>query len=152
MLRKDPTKTDRPFGLAVKAIIKDNRGRCLVMRRSALNRTGHAVWELPGGKVAPGENLADALVREVKEESGLDVRPVRAVAVMQTEMPELHVIRLLMEARVLSGTVELDSEHDCYEWIPLADLALPCPDCELLGGKGRGQNDHWSVVWRTWVP
>lgn len=152
MSAMDTIKTSRPFGLAVKAIVKDKRGRCLVLRRSRANRTGHAVWELPGGKVLPGESFADVLVREVKEECGLEVTPTRAVAVLQTEMPELHVVRLLMETKVLSGTVELSAEHDCYEWIPMADLAMPCPGCKLLDMKRRGRKDLWSVVWRTWVP
>jgi len=152
MSARNSSKSSRPFGLAVKAIVKDNRGRCLVMRRSSANRTGHGVWELPGGKVAPGENFADALVRRVKAECGLDVTPTRAAAVLQTEMPELHVVRLLMEAKVVSGAVRLSNEHDCYEWIPIADLELPCPGCRLLEKKGRGSKESWSLVWRTWVP
>ncbi|MCX6842190.1 MAG: NUDIX domain-containing protein [candidate division WOR-3 bacterium] len=150
----DSRKTSEglPFGLAVKAIIKDGKDRCLVLRRSRANRTGRAVWELPGGKVAPGESFADALVRRVKAECGLDVTPTRAVAVLQTEMPELHVVRLLMEVKVLSGAVELSTEHDCYQWIPIADLDLPCPGCRQLEKKARGREESWSIVWRSWVP
>ena len=152
MTEKSATKSGQSFGLAVKAVVRDDRGRCLVLRRSEANRTGHGVWELPGGKIEPGENFADALVREVKQECGLDVVPTRVIGALQTEMPGLHVVRLIMEVRVESGTVALCKEHDCYQWVPAAELGLPCLDCGLLKQKELDARYPWSVAWRTYVP
>jgi 8-oxo-dGTP diphosphatase len=56
----------------------EHEGRLLAIRRAAGIAAGGS-WCLPGGAVEPGESLEQALVREVREEVGLDVRPVRQV-------------------------------------------------------------------------
>ncbi|MET0190281.1 MAG: NUDIX domain-containing protein [Pseudonocardia sediminis] len=60
----------------VYAVLRDDAGRVLLVRRCD---TGD--WELPGGRVDPGESASDALVREVAEESGLLVVPVSVAGV-----------------------------------------------------------------------
>jgi 8-oxo-dGTP pyrophosphatase MutT (NUDIX family) len=60
----------------VAAIIRDEHGRILVQK----NR--QAVWNLPAGAIDPGEKPAQAIVREVFEETGLLIRPVRIIAVV----------------------------------------------------------------------
>lgn len=152
MRQADITAPDLPFGLSVKAIVTDDRGRCLVLRRSKRNRTGHAVWELPGGKIEPNENFAAALVREVRQECGLDVVPTRLVGAVQRELPEMRVVQLIMTVRVRGGTVELSDEHDCYEWVPTSELGLPCLDCCLMEAKESEERQPWRIVWRSWVP
>lgn len=61
---------------AVTGIIRKD-GQVLLLRRSDNGR-----WALPGGAVDPGEHPAEAVVREVWEETGLRVRPVRILAVI----------------------------------------------------------------------
>jgi 8-oxo-dGTP pyrophosphatase MutT (NUDIX family) len=60
----------------VAAIIRDTRGRIL------LQRTKDDVWSLPAGAIDPGEKPAQAIVREVFEETGLTVRPKSMRGVM----------------------------------------------------------------------
>lgn len=55
----------------VGAIIRDGGGRLLVIRRG--RPPGVGLWSIPGGRVEPGEALADAVRREVREETGLQV-------------------------------------------------------------------------------
>jgi 8-oxo-dGTP diphosphatase len=56
----------------VVAIIFDNKGRLLITQRSM--HTSHGgLWEFPGGKLEAGELPAEALIREIKEEVGLDI-------------------------------------------------------------------------------
>ncbi|MGI8701978.1 MAG: NUDIX hydrolase [Nocardioidaceae bacterium] len=55
----------------VGAIVRDADGRLLVVRRG--RPPGIGLWSIPGGRVEPGEALADAVRREVLEETGLDV-------------------------------------------------------------------------------
>jgi 8-oxo-dGTP pyrophosphatase MutT (NUDIX family) len=62
---------------AVAAVVRDSAGRVLVQRRAD---TGDE--ELPAGMIDPGESPAQAVVREVHEETGLLVRPVRLLAVL----------------------------------------------------------------------
>lgn len=60
----------------VAAVIFDAEGRVLLVRRAD---NGH--WGLPSGKVEVGESVADAVVREVQEETGLRVRVARLIGV-----------------------------------------------------------------------
>ena len=57
----------------VGGLIYDGRGRLLLVRRA--NEPGRGLWSVPGGRVEPGEDDAAALVREMREETGLEVTP-----------------------------------------------------------------------------
>jgi 8-oxo-dGTP diphosphatase len=70
------TRTDSPVR-CVGAIVSDAAGRLLLVRRA--NDPGRGLWSLPGGRVEPGETDAEALAREVEEETGLTVRVGRLV-------------------------------------------------------------------------
>lgn len=77
-------------------------GRVLLLDQDT--DTGRS-WSLPGGKVEEGEPLADALVREMREETGLDVEAGRLLYVCD-HLPDggPHVLHITFEARRLGGT------------------------------------------------
>ncbi|MGH3202102.1 MAG: NUDIX hydrolase [Streptosporangiaceae bacterium] len=54
------------------AVIKDDRGRLLLIKRG--HEPGAGLWSIPGGRIEPGETDAEALVREMREETGLVVQ------------------------------------------------------------------------------
>jgi mutator protein MutT len=112
----------RPFVLAVKAVIIDDQRRCLLIRRSPHNRTWIGKWEWPGGKPDPGEGYAEALVRETREETGLDVEITGLAGATQFEMPKVNVVQLCMETRRIGGDLRLSEEHDAVDWVPLGDV------------------------------
>lgn len=60
---------------AVAALISDSQGRLLVVERAQEPKKG--TWDLPGGFVDPGESAEDALRREVREETGLEITHLR---------------------------------------------------------------------------
>jgi len=68
------SRTHQPVR-CVGAITHDEHGRLLVIQRG--HDPGRGLWSLPGGRVEPGETDTQAVVREMREETGLDVRPVR---------------------------------------------------------------------------
>lgn len=61
--------------VAVGGIVKDDQDNVLLVK------TQHGGWVFPGGQVEVGENLLDALLREVKEESGIDIEIVNLIGV-----------------------------------------------------------------------
>jgi 8-oxo-dGTP diphosphatase len=65
----------------VGAVIKDGSGRLLLIRRG--HEPGKGLWSIPGGRVEAGESDADALVREVREETGLVVAAGRLIGAVR---------------------------------------------------------------------
>lgn len=121
--RAGESDVTRPFKLAVKAVIFDAQGRCLLIRRSNRCRNFVGKWEWPGGKVDPREDFTSAVVRETKEETSLEVEVTGLVGATQFEMTVANVILLCLETRLLGGEVRLSDEHDDFAWVPLAKLA-----------------------------
>ena len=70
---------ERPI-LAVGAVVV-SRGRALLVRRG--NDPAKGLWSIPGGKVELGETIHDAVRREIKEETGLDIKVGRRLRILQ---------------------------------------------------------------------
>ena len=49
-----------PFALSVKILVRDDEGRCLLLRRSPSSKNNGGKWDLPGGKVDAGETFEEA--------------------------------------------------------------------------------------------
>jgi 8-oxo-dGTP diphosphatase len=113
---------NKPFGLAVKAVVRDRSGRCLLIRRAPGSRNSPGTWDLPGGKVDKGEDFVQALEREVAEETGLRISVQRLAGAIQFEMPKARVVCLMLEARARPGRVRLSCEHDESAWVRVSEL------------------------------
>ncbi|MFI6501235.1 NUDIX hydrolase [Nonomuraea typhae] len=86
-------------------------------------------WHLPGGGIDPGEQPEDALAREVREETGLDLTSARLVGVRSYAVVRLgvfwHLIGVFYTAEVASGSpevIEVDGTTDAVAWLPIPDL------------------------------
>jgi mutator protein MutT len=126
---------NKPFALSVKAVVIDERRRCLLLRRSKNNGSFVGCWEWPGGKVDPGEDFAVAVVRETKEETGLDVEITGVAGATQFETVPVNVVLLCMAARVTGGELRLSKEHDDVAWVDTDEMArrqLPPPIREFM--------------------
>jgi 8-oxo-dGTP diphosphatase len=119
------TYPQRPYLAVSAAIIRD--GKILVVRRArkpALN-----LYTLPGGAVETGETLTDAVRREVREETQLDIEPValaghREVIVRDAQgKVERHFVILSFAARWLAGEPVLNEELDDARWLVPSELA-----------------------------
>lgn len=96
----------------------------LLQRRDRAPFAGQ--WELPGGKVRPGEAPDIAAVREAAEELGVPVAAPRLLAVREHRYPQGPWVRLHCFAVEAQGPVRGDEAH---RWVPLAEAArLPVLD------------------------
>ena len=106
----------KPFGLAVSALVRDTRGRLLVLKRAGSSRFWAGLWDLPGGKVRQAERIDLALRREAREETGLRVVPMRLAGAVDFCPGSTQVVLLVLEAGCKPGRVRLSPEHDAFEW------------------------------------
>lgn len=113
----DAGNGDRPYVLAVIAVITDQHGRILLLKRGASSRFFKGQWELPGGKPEPGESFAEALIREVREETGLAVESTGLAGAVEFELPHVRVVQVCMAVRILAGTVVMSHEHEAFQWV-----------------------------------
>lgn len=100
--------------VVVGAAVLDGQGRLLAARRSAPPALAGR-WELPGGKVEPGEADQDALVRELAEELAVEVR-LHAPVGSEWPMPGGGVLRVWV-AEVVAGRPTAVSDHDRLRWL-----------------------------------
>ena len=119
---------ERALGVrsSVSAVIFDRRRRLLLQQRSDGGQ-----WGLPGGAVEIGESVADAVAREVREETGLTVAARRIIGVYSD--PGLQVVRypdgnvwhyvsVCFECVVRGGTLTTCDETLALEWFALDAL------------------------------
>ena len=69
---------------------------------------GKKFWSLPGGMVEPGESLTAAAIREVKEETGLDISIMNVVGIYSK--PKDDSVAITLEGLVLGGNLRADNE------------------------------------------
>ncbi|MEV0601231.1 (deoxy)nucleoside triphosphate pyrophosphohydrolase [Streptomyces sp. NPDC050315] len=92
-----------------------DRGRLLAARRSAPPELAGR-WELPGGKVEDGETPEQALVRELREELGVEVEPLARIPGEWPLKPGL--VLQVWTVRLVSGTPRPLQDHDALRWLP----------------------------------
>lgn len=110
------------YGLTVRGIIKNNDGEVLIVKRHPKSRTDPEMWELPGGKVEKGEHFVDALVREIKEETNLDVDVGDFAEAIQNDYVHKRTVQLMMYLENVEGNVKISEEHTDWMWASLEDI------------------------------
>jgi 8-oxo-dGTP diphosphatase len=107
----------------VAAAVIRRGGRVLLTRRPPGGPLG-LQWEFPGGKIEPDETVAEALVRELREELGIAVRPLDVLEVVRHEYPhglsvEIHFVRCE------TGTTAFEAGPGVHEvrWVAPGELA-----------------------------
>ena len=114
------------------AIVRDSK--VLIVRRAARPPAG-GLYTLPGGVVEVGETLAEAVMREVREESGLVIEPValagyrEAISADDDGRIRRHFVVLPFAARWIAGEPVLNEELTEWHWLePAAVAGLPTTD------------------------
>ncbi|WP_162909593.1 NUDIX domain-containing protein [Aggregatilinea lenta] len=136
----------------VMAVVRDDAGRVLVARR-----VDDGLLDIPGGYCDLGETTTAAVVREVREETGLEIEPVRLIGIysqdMMTRYPNgdvVHGVGAAFDCRLKGGTLRADhGEISEVAFVPLETLLeQPAP---LMGGMRQCWRDamdpaRWPVL------
>jgi ADP-ribose pyrophosphatase YjhB (NUDIX family) len=110
----------------VGGIAFDPRGRLLLIRRR--NDPGSGLWSLPGGRVEPGESDEVAVIRELREETGLDVIPGTLIGTVTRGPYEIHDYA----CEVTGGALTPGDDATEARWSDAADLSALEASGELV--------------------
>jgi 8-oxo-dGTP diphosphatase len=130
-----PADPGKPTVLVAAVALVDIDGRVLIARRPE-GKAMAGLWEFPGGKLQAGETPEAALVRELREELGIDTKGscLAPIAFASHAYEDFHLIMPLYVCRVWQGSV---TAHEGQElaWVRparLADYPMPPADQPLV--------------------
>lgn len=129
--------------IAPKAVIVNAKGQVLILREAPketyTGNTQSGRYQLPGGKLEPGETFEECLRREVQEETGLNIESGEPLLVGEwrpvVRGTQQQIIGVFVAAKAVSDAVRLSGEHDGYSWINPSDRAaydVVSPDCDAI--------------------
>ena len=124
-----------PIVLVVAVALVDADGRVLLARRPP-GKAMEGLWEFPGGKLAAGETPEQALIRELREELGIDTEQscLAPLAFASHGYDDFHLLMPLYVCRVWNGTV-VPKEGQELRWVRpvrLGDFPMPPADAPLI--------------------
>ena len=79
-------------------------------------------WEFPGGKVEPGETPEEAIVREIKEELGAEIKVTGFLTTVEHDYPTFHLSMDCFWAELTEGTEMTLLEHEAAKWLKLDEV------------------------------
>ncbi len=120
------------------AVIVSEHSRILIARRSDEQHQG-GLWEFPGGKIEPGESTADALVRELAEEVGMDTFSDQMTPLTEVvfDYPDKHVCLEVLWVAVTDeqAAIAHGAEGQPIAWVAareIHDYAFPEANAPIL--------------------
>ncbi len=134
-----------PPVVAVGAFVFDAEGRVLLVERA--RPPGAGLWSVPGGKLEPAETLAQAVAREVREETGLTVEVGPLACVVERIGDGFHFVILDYLARPIGGALAAATDVSAARFVGEHELAaLPLTDglVDVLA-RARATYAAWSA-------
>lgn len=108
------------------AMVIEKDGRYLMGRRSAHKKSAPGYWCAIAGKIEDGETQEEAVVREVREEVGLDVTPVAWLCSFDTHDGGAHIH--WWTTRIIGGEASLNNDENSeLAWVTLAEMERLTP-------------------------
>lgn len=111
--------------VGVKAFVYKSPGNYLILERANPYAGEYTPrWDIPGGRIIPGEPIEKALAREIKEETGLKLEGVNRVLTAQDilRVNGRHTVRITFLAKC-SGNLKINpKEHSNHKWLTLKEI------------------------------
>ena len=105
----------------VGAVVRDGRGRLLLIKRG--HAPGAGLWSLPGGRIEPGETDAEALVREMREETGLVIEAGPLIGTVRRPAQDGGILDIRdYAATVTGGTLRAGDDAADARWVAPGEL------------------------------
>ncbi len=108
----------KSFRIAVKSFIVNKKNELLIIKRRSNDIQKPNAWEIPGGRLEPGENPYSGIKRETKEEIGLDIKvlyPLNIKHFIRNDKQTITMIIFICKA--IKSQIILSEEHQDYEWV-----------------------------------
>lgn len=136
MIKND--KNIKPYFSTKGIIIKD--GKFLALHKAI--DTEHK-FEFPGGRMEYGECAEETIVREIFEETGLNINPVKLLDTWNLVKDDFHATGVFFLCEVIDGEFKLSDEHDELKWLDLSNKEL---DILHDNYKERLEKWDWDVL------
>jgi len=105
-------------GVSQKVVVFNEAGKFLVLLRGSTAPSNPLKWDLPGGDLDFGEDPQRSMLREIKEETGIEVRELTPFDVeAHINSRGQHWITIAYRAKAEKDTVKISWEHDDHKWV-----------------------------------
>ncbi len=123
-----------PF-LGAGGLIVDDAGAVLLVLESTGSKAGK--WSFPAGRVEPAESIVDAMVREVREETGIVAEPVDLLGVYHSlaTSEDSYGLNVVFRAVAVGGVAKPSDEHPEVRFIDRAEIARMSADGQFRSGE-----------------
>jgi len=107
------------FRIAVKAFIV-HKNKLLVVKRAKEDVQTPNIWEIPGGRLNPAEDPFLGIIREVREETGLYIKPILPMSINHFQRDDGQTITMIVSfCKAIGGHIKISDEHSDIKWVDL---------------------------------
>ncbi len=123
---------ENKFAIAVKCLLKNENDKYLILKKTQEENkkdTSSNLYDIPGGRIEYGENVVDALIREIYEETGINItlnniqKILDATSVVRKD--GLHLVIITYLVNIKNTNIKISSEHSSFYWADKSFKNLP---------------------------
>lgn len=96
-------------------------GKKILATRRARGLHLEGLWEFPGGKIEPGENAEECIVREIREELNIEINILKSLSSIEHHYPEKSIRLIPFLCEITSGNLLL-TEHSEFRWLTKEEI------------------------------